>query len=77
MMRRSVSKTHRIPALLDIYRSAQMLIRQHGDAASLVAAQRADEMLAKGDISGKATWIAIMRAVEELQRQRRSGEQIN
>ncbi len=37
---------------LDIYRSAQVLIREHGEDAALEAAQRADAMLEKGDMEG-------------------------
>ena len=39
---------------------------------------RADELLAEGDVDGVATWRAIIRAVEELQRTvPRDGEQMN
>ncbi len=34
---------------LDIYRSAQALIKQHGQDAPIQAAMRADAMLEKGD----------------------------
>ena len=34
---------------LDIYRSANELIKQHGEAADIEAAMRADERLAAGD----------------------------
>ena len=34
---------------LDIWRTATLLIRQHGDAAGFVAAQRADAPLDQGD----------------------------
>jgi hypothetical protein len=34
---------------LDIWRAANLLIKQHGDNAELVAAQRADLMLVRGD----------------------------
>ena len=64
-------------APLDIYRSARLLIIQHGEAASIIAAQRADEMLARGDMDGKTVWLAILRAVEELQRGLQDGEAIN
>ena len=37
---------------LDIYRSANELIEQHGDAADIEAAMRADERLATGDMEG-------------------------
>ncbi len=54
---------------LDIYRGAKLLVDQHGEAASLEAAMRADAMLEKGAIAGAATWRRIVKAVEELQRQ--------
>ena len=51
---------------LDIYRSANELIKQHGDAADIEAAMRADERLAAGDMEGEAVWLRIVKAVEEL-----------
>jgi microcompartment protein CcmL/EutN len=51
---------------LDIYRSANELIKQHGDAADIEAAMRADECLATGDMEGRAVWPRIVKAVEEL-----------
>ena len=60
---------------LDIYRSASVLIREHGEDAALEAAQRADAMLERGDMEGLAVWKRIITAVEEIQRQdRRPGE---
>ena len=41
---------------LDIYRSAQVLVKQHGQDAPIHAAMRADAMLAKGDLDGYAVW---------------------
>lgn len=38
---------------LDIYRTANPLIRVHGDQAAIEAAQRADAMLDNGDLDGK------------------------
>ena len=52
---------------LDIYRSANELIKQHGDAADIEAAMRADERLAAGDMEGEAVWLRIVKAIEELQ----------
>ena len=52
---------------LDIYRSANALIKQHGQDAPIHAAMRADAMLEKGDLDGYATWKRIVKAVEELQ----------
>ncbi len=51
---------------LDIYRSANELIKQFGDAADIEAAMRADERLAAGDMGGEAVWLRIVKAVEEL-----------
>ncbi len=52
---------------LDIYRSANLLVKQYGDDASIHAAMRADTTLEAGDRGGYATWRRILRAVEELQ----------
>ena len=53
---------------LDIWRAAQATIDQHGDGAGLHAAQRADELLAAGDMEGRRVWHRIERAVDELGR---------
>ncbi len=52
---------------LDIYRSANILVKQHGKDAPIQAAMRADAMLEAGDLDGYAVWKRILRAVEELQ----------
>ena len=52
---------------LDIYRTARLLIDQHGDEAPIHAAMRADELLAAGDLDGQAVWKRIIRAIKELQ----------
>ncbi len=44
---------------LDIYRSANVLIREHGEDAELEAAKHADAMLEKGDLEGLAVWKRI------------------
>ena len=60
---------------LDIYRSAAVLVREHGQNAALEAAQRADAMLEKGDMEGAAVRRRVLAAVKELQRkERREGE---
>ena len=56
---------------LDIFRSASVLIREHGEAAALEAAQRADAMLARGNMDGASVWRRVLRAVEEMQRRER------
>ncbi len=51
---------------LDIYRAANELIKQYGDAADIEAAMRADERLAAGDMEGEAVWLRIVKAIAEL-----------
>jgi len=63
---------------LDIWRSANTLIKQHGVDAALIASQRADGLLAKGDIEGQRVFKAIVEAINELQRLGpKEGERIN
>ena len=38
---------------LDIYRSAHLLIKRHGDDAAIEAAMRADELAEDGDMEGQ------------------------
>ena len=56
---------HMVPNI-DIFRSAQVLVKQHGKDAPIEAAIRADAMLEKGDMDGCAVWKRIVKAVEEL-----------
>ncbi len=52
---------------LDIYRAANVIIKQYGQDAPIHAAMNADAMLDKGDLDGYAVWKRLLRAVEELQ----------
>ncbi len=54
--------------ILDIYRSGNALVKQHGQDAPVHAAMRADAMLEAGDLDGYSVWKRVLRAVEELQR---------
>ena len=51
---------------IDIYRSAKLLIDEHGQDAVLESAIRADELLDAGDLDGRAVWMRIRKAVVEL-----------
>ncbi len=51
---------------LDIYRTANILVKQHGEDAPIQAALRADAMLEKGDLEGCAVWKPVLRAAEVL-----------
>ena len=56
-----------MPDEIDIYRSANLLIKQHGDDAAIFAAMQADSCLEKGDLDGKVVWQAVIKAIKELQ----------
>jgi len=63
---------------LDIYRSANPLVKQHGEDAPIEAAMRADAMLETGDLDGLVVWRRIVKAVEELVRvELTEGERVN
>jgi hypothetical protein len=63
---------------LDIYRTASVLIREHGDEADFVAAQRADSFLEDGDVDGCSVWKRVFQAIKEIQRQEpREDEAVN
>ena len=51
---------------LDIYRTANILVEQHGTEAPIHAAMKADAMLEKGDLDGQRGRLRILAAVNEL-----------
>jgi hypothetical protein len=55
---------------LDVWRAANLLVKWHGRDAAIVAAQRADERLASGDVDGQAAWRRIVETIFELLRSR-------
>lgn len=55
-------------AQVDVWRAANVLVKQHGDDAAIIAAQQADALLAKGDVEGQRVFKEIVRAINELQR---------
>ncbi len=63
---------------LDIFRSAYLLVHQHGEDAPIEVAMRADAMLEAGDLDGYGVWKRALRAVEELQgAEPKSGEAVH
>jgi hypothetical protein len=54
---------------LDIWRAANLLVKQHGADAEIVAARRAGELMEREDWDDRAVWLRIRRAVAELQAQ--------
>jgi len=63
---------------IDIWRTATLLIREHGEEAGYVAFGRAEDRCAKNDVLGVEAWLRIGRAIEELERKKpREGEALN
>lgn len=52
---------------LEIWACANLLLKQHGEDAWFVAAQRADELLSNGDIEGNRTFVRILNRIKELE----------
>ena len=62
---------------IDIWRSANVIVKRYGEDAALEAAKRADDLLEAGDMDGCAIWKQIVAAVEDLQRTKpRSNEAV-
>ena len=49
---------------LDIYRTANLLVKHHGQDAHIHAAMSADALLDKGDLDGYAVWKRVVKATE-------------
>ena len=63
---------------IDIYRSANLLMKQHGIDAPIHAAMSAASALEGGDPDGHEVWKQILRVIEELQRaEPKSGEAVH
>jgi len=63
---------------LDIWRTAHVLIKEYGEEASLIAAKRADALLAQGETEGFAVWTRVVAAIADLERNEpREGESLN
>ncbi len=50
----------------DVYRTAQLLVTQHGADAPIHAAMRHDAQLERGDLDGAAVWKRVLAAVDRL-----------
>ncbi len=51
---------------LDIYRSANVLVKRHGEVGPIQAVMGADAMLKKGELGGYGVWKQILRTVVDL-----------
>lgn len=61
----------------DIWRAANLLLKRYAADAEIVAAARADELLAGGDLEGYAVRKMIHRTMVELTREPAEGERTN
>ena len=62
---------------IDIWRTAKLLVDQHGISADDLARERCIDLLAQHDMEGYAAWSQILAALGELQRtERRDGEAV-
>jgi hypothetical protein len=62
----------------DIFCAANLFIEQHGEDAPIQAAMKADKMLDAGDMDGKAVWMRVIKAINELlAKERPEGEMVH
>lgn len=54
---------------LDIWRSANILLKRYAGEAVFIASRRADALLDLGDPEGCRTWVRIAKAIDALERQ--------
>ena len=50
----------------ELWACANHYIREHGEDAPVIAAMRADELLAEGDLEGSRTFQSIVRRINQL-----------
>jgi hypothetical protein len=63
---------------IDIWRTATLLMKQHGAEAGIIAATRAEALHKQGDHEGCAVWINIWKSIDALRRRKpREGEAVN
>lgn len=63
---------------IDIWRTAKILIDNHGDDASIEAAMRADRALDDGLPEAVSIWVRVRDAIDDLKRLKpRDGEAVN
>ncbi len=63
---------------VDLYRSAWVLMKQHGTVRALeICEERYVEMAKQDDLLGACAWRGIKSAIEELERKPKPGEPMN
>jgi hypothetical protein len=51
---------------IDIWRVADLLMKEYGEEASYLASKRADAMLEQRDPEGYTAWLKVVKAIETL-----------
>lgn len=51
---------------IDIFRIANLFVRQYGEDAAIQAAMRHDDLLARGDLDGASVWKRVLAAINVL-----------
>jgi hypothetical protein len=51
---------------LDVYRTAQLLIRQYGADSPIQATMQHDTMLERGDLQGATVWKRVVAAIDVI-----------
>lgn len=54
------------PAEDDLWEAANEMLRHHGGDATIVAAQKADELFEEGDLHGAHRWRTILKRINIL-----------
>lgn len=67
----------RVVEHLDIWRTAHILMKEYGDEASWVAAQRSDAFLDQGEVVASRIWTRVFCAIDWLESGPRAGDTIN
>jgi len=52
---------------IDIYRTADILIKEHGDKAEDFALEKMGKFLAAGDAKASGFWLGVAQAITDLQ----------
>lgn len=58
----------------EIWACANLLLKQHGDDAWFVASQRADELLAQGEMDGHRTFVRVLNRIRALEAMNPAGQ---
>lgn len=58
----------------DIYITAQLLIKQHGDEAEDYASEMMQSFIEKNDVKGAGMWLSVGAAIDDLRNMKRQGK---